>query len=152
MTTASGGTAPVAVSASAARRRRATVTRPSVKIHHDGHHRRGLRRSHAAAPATATASKAVTREECYAFVRSGCKPKESFRYDERCDARCDGSGCDGVGDARRRHVDSFQGFGLDLAWLRDGRRLKPEPWMRGVHGGNARVNRSFIYIYSCECL
>lgn len=95
MTTASGGTAPAAVSASAARRRRATVTRPSVKIHHDGHHRRGLRRSHAAAPATPTSSKAVTREECYEFVRSGCKPKESFRYDERCDARCDGSGCDG---------------------------------------------------------
>lgn len=49
------------------------------------------------------------------------------------------------GDVRRRHVDSFRGFGLDLAWLRDRRRLKPEPWMRGVHGGNAR--ESFIYIY-----
>lgn len=107
MTTASGSTAPVAVSASAPRRRRATVTRPSVKMHHHGHHRRGLR-SHAAAPATPTSSKAVTREECYAFVRSGCKPKESFRYvgrEMRCAMRRGR-------DVRRRHVDSFRGFGL----------------------------------------
>lgn len=72
MTTASG--APAAVRVSAARRR--AVTRPrSVKILRRG---RGSR-THAAAPATPTSSEAVTREECYEFVRSGCKPRESFR-------------------------------------------------------------------------
>ena len=106
MATASGApTAAVSASASASARRRRAVTRPSVKMHHG--HRRGLR-SHAAAPATPTSSKAVTREECYAFVRSGCKPKKSFRYvgrEMRCAMRRGR-------DVRRRHVDSFRGFGL----------------------------------------
>ena len=95
MATASGApTAAVSASASASARRRRAVTRPSVKMHHG--HRRGLR-SHAAAPATPTSSKAVTREECYEFVRSGCKPKESFRYAR--DAMRDATG---GGDVERR--------------------------------------------------
>ena len=131
MATASGApTAAASASASASARRRRAVTRPSVKTHRG--HRRGLR-NHAAAPATPTSSKAVTREECYEFVRSGCKPKESFRCGRdamvmRCarDARCDGG-------ETRDDVDSFRGFRLDCVWAQRreegrrsvGRNLKP---------------------------
>ena len=38
------------------------------------------------AAATAPA-RAVTREDCVAFVRSGCKPREAFRCGEENDAR-----------------------------------------------------------------
>jgi len=118
MATASG-VPTAAVSAAATARRRRAVTRPSVK-NHRGHHRRGLR-SHAAAPATPTSSKAVTREECYEFVRSGCKPKESFRCGRdamraRCDAMRRGR------DVRRRGFVSGVSTRLRLAQRRKGRR------------------------------
>ena len=68
-----GGVATIA-SAPDAGRRAVTPQR-----HHHRHHRRRHGRSDAAAP-TSSETSAVTREACYEFVRSGCKPRESFRY------------------------------------------------------------------------
>ena len=65
--------------ASAADAGRRAVT-PQRRHHHRHHHRhrRHRGRSDAAAP-TSSETSAVTREACYEFVRSGCKPRESFR-------------------------------------------------------------------------
>ena len=143
MATASGApTAAASASASASARRRRAVTRPSVKTHRG--HRRGLR-NHAAAPATPTSSKAVTREECYEFVRSGCKPKESFRCGRdamvmRCarDARCARRGR----DARRRGFVSGVSTRLRLGSKTRRTsvgRSQPETWMRGGGRENAPI-------------
>ena len=72
-----GGVATIASAPDAGRR---AVT-PQRHHHHRHQHRHRRRhgRSDAAAP-TSSETSAVTREACYEFVRSGCKPRESFRY------------------------------------------------------------------------
>jgi hypothetical protein len=75
-----GGVATIASAPDAGRR---AVTPQCHRRHHHHRHRHRHRRRHgrsdAAAP-TSSETSAVTREACYEFVRSGCKPRESFRY------------------------------------------------------------------------
>jgi len=70
-----GGVATIASAPDAGRR--AVTPQRHHRHHHHRHRRHG--RSDAAAP-TSSETSAVTREACYEFVRSGCKPRESFRY------------------------------------------------------------------------
>ena len=72
-----GGVATIASAPDAGRR--AVTPQRHRRHHHQHRHRRRHGRSDAAAP-TSSETSAVTREACYEFVRSGCKPRESFRY------------------------------------------------------------------------
>ena len=82
------------------------------------------------AAATAPA-RAVTREECVAFVRRGCKPREAFRCGEENDARDRGARAQKEG-ARANGGGRTQGrrFIQTRGTARDGAR----GWRRGRAG------------------
>ena len=82
------------------------------------------------AAATAPA-RAVTREECVAFVRRGCKPREAFRCGEENDATSGRRAKRGGGRARdARWANGGRRFIQTRATARDGAR----GWRRGRAG------------------
>ena len=94
------------------------------------------------AAATAPA-RAVTREECVAFVRRGCKPREAFRCGEENDATPGGAQSAEEG---ARANGGGRTYGMTLyPDARDGagRRARMAPRTRGGREGDARDARAF---------
>ena len=137
-----GGVATIASAPDAGRR--AVTPRRHRHHHHRHHHRRRHGRSDAAAP-TSSETSAVTREACYEFVRSGCKPRESFRYARTAatvNARTAAADA-GRADAGREGSAVFASGVWARARMRvrdcDDGRNDPDGWTRGVEDGNATM-------------
>ena len=88
----------------------------------------------------------MTREACYEFVRSGCKPRESFRYARTAatvNARTAAAAAANAGraDAGREGSAVFASGVWARARMRDcdDGRNDPDGWTRGVEDGNATM-------------
>ena len=116
----------------------------------DGARRRAARRHRDVAGETRDAtrdddddSRVTAREECVAFVRRGCKPREAFRCGEENDATSGGARS---AEAGARANGGGRTYGMTLyPDARDGagRRARMAPRTRGGLEGDARDARAF---------